>query len=593
MIDLHKRHTTIYNKYRMKKLDELYATAISGNNIFSTALYVVSVSVLFAGVFAPFVLLAVAVLLFFYKYIYIEVVESLPVNGGVYTCLLNSTSKIWASIAGVLTFLSYITAGVISAKVAIEYINTVVSVPVFPLTVGLLLVFALIVVSGIKDSAYVALGIFVVHILTLLSFFMIGGVYAVQNSSYFMENLMHTRELIDQRGILMTIVLAFSASLLSVTGFESSANFVEEQRKGVFRKTLRNMLIGALIFNPLIAVIVLNIMPAADIINAQDFLLAEAAEVVGGKWYTYVVVCDAFLVLSGAVLTSYIGVGGLVSRMSLDNCLPAFLSKKNAKGSYPYIVACFFIISVSILFLTNGNLLLLAGVYTLSFLSVMSLYAVGNIILKLTRQDLKRTLRAPKTYVLLGFLGTALGLVGNTIIEPKNVGYFILYVVPCGAVVMLMIYKSDIIRGLMRLTRNRLPGVHNLLYRYFANIIEGRFVAFIQCPERVYQTLDYINKNENGRNITLVFCRKEEHDKAKESRDEYKEIKELLPHLKKAGVFPHLAIKLLYHAEPFSPKTVRAVAKELKIERNRVLIGSLHDSHRFKFDNFGGVRIIF
>ena len=51
-------------------------------------------------------------------------------------------------------------------------------------------------------------------------------------------------------GLLMAVFLGFSAALLGVSGFESSANFVEEQKPGIFRKTLRNMLIAVVVFQP-------------------------------------------------------------------------------------------------------------------------------------------------------------------------------------------------------------------------------------------------------------------------------------------------------------------------------------------------------
>jgi hypothetical protein len=73
-------------------------------------------------------------------------------------------------------------------------------------------------------------------------------------------------------GASKMLFFAFAASLLGVSGFESSANFVEEQQKGVFRKTLRNMLIGVLVFNPLIALVILQSMPLAQIALSKDFL---------------------------------------------------------------------------------------------------------------------------------------------------------------------------------------------------------------------------------------------------------------------------------------------------------------------------------
>src|SRR3989338_900356 len=258
-----------------KKLSESFATAISGNDILSSTLYVSGIAAIFAGVYAPIVLLMIVLVLFFYKSVYIEVVEALPINGGAYNCLLNSTSKIFAAVAGVMTILSYIATAVISAKVGIEYLHTVLPIPVIPITIALLFAFAILVISGIQDSAKVALGIFVTHIITLTIVVVAGLMYYLKGNSVFMENVKNTTNIINIHGNLpTTLFLAFSTSLLGVSGFESSANFVEEQETGVFRKTLRNMLIGVLVFNPIIALIILNSLPYEAIAGAKDFLLA-------------------------------------------------------------------------------------------------------------------------------------------------------------------------------------------------------------------------------------------------------------------------------------------------------------------------------
>src|SRR5438270_10712945 len=110
------------------KLGEWSATAICGNDILSSCLYVSGIAVIFAGIYAPLVLAIIALVLFFYKAVYTEVVEALPINGGAYNCLLNGTSKTLAAIAGITTTLSYIATAVISAKVAVEYLSTVLPV---------------------------------------------------------------------------------------------------------------------------------------------------------------------------------------------------------------------------------------------------------------------------------------------------------------------------------------------------------------------------------------------------------------------------------------------------------------------------------
>src|SRR5476651_184956 len=120
------------------KLGQWSATAICGNDILSSALYVSGIAIIFAGVFAPLVLLFIAFVLFLYKYVYTEVVEALPINGGAYNCLLNGTSKTIAATAGITTFLSYVATAVISAKTAVEYAHTLLPIPVIPVTIGVL-----------------------------------------------------------------------------------------------------------------------------------------------------------------------------------------------------------------------------------------------------------------------------------------------------------------------------------------------------------------------------------------------------------------------------------------------------------------------
>ncbi|MBP9691194.1 APC family permease [Candidatus Woesebacteria bacterium] len=578
------------------KLGEGFATAICGNDILSSALYVSGIAIIFGGIFAPLILLAVAGVLFLYKAVYIEVVEALPVNGGAYNCLLNGTSKTVAAIAGVMTILSYIATAVISAKVGVEYVNSLFEVhsfqlagmsisPVIAGTIALLGFFALLVITGLKDSAKVAFGIFIFHIFTLVSFVVMGAIYYFNGGeSQFAVNLAHTNEIIAFRGgFWQMFYLGFSACLLGVSGFESSANFVEEQKKGVFRKTLRNMLIGVAIFNPLIALIILNTLPLEVIKAAKDFVLSDAAMILGGTWYQYLIVADAFLVLSGAVLTSFVGVSGLVHRMALDSCLPNFLTKMNPKGSFPRIIISFFILCSSILIITRGELLSLAGVYTIAFLGVMTLFAIGNLILKETRTELKRTYSAPIAIVILAFLATFVGIIGNIRIDQANLTFFEMYFLPSLALVLFIVYQDYVMRFVMKITKNIL-WVHEYIIRNFNDMVEGKFIIFIHTNSRLYEILDYVNRNEVGWNIILVHC---------EDRENFAKIKEMLPVLKAAGVHPHLNITPVFEPGEFGPKLIDSVSKKYGVRKNRIMIGSIHHFHKFDYDELGGVRIIF
>jgi amino acid transporter len=97
------------------------ATAICGNDITSSCLYVAALSAVYAGKYAPLCLLLVGGVLYLYRWIYAEVGDALPLNGGAYNCLLNTTSKFRASMAACMTILSYMATAVISATEAVHY----------------------------------------------------------------------------------------------------------------------------------------------------------------------------------------------------------------------------------------------------------------------------------------------------------------------------------------------------------------------------------------------------------------------------------------------------------------------------------------
>ena len=87
------------------QLGQWRATAICGNDITSSVLYVAAICTLFAGVYAPVALAMVGLVLYLFRKIYAEVGSALPLNGGAYNVLLNTTSKGKASLAACLTLL--------------------------------------------------------------------------------------------------------------------------------------------------------------------------------------------------------------------------------------------------------------------------------------------------------------------------------------------------------------------------------------------------------------------------------------------------------------------------------------------------------
>ncbi|MFH0785294.1 MAG: APC family permease [Pseudomonadota bacterium] len=327
------RHITEHKKCG---LGQLPATATCGNDITSSCLYVSAFAIIYSDRWAPLVLCMVAIVLYLYRAIYAEVVGSLPLNGGAYNALLNTTGKFRASIAACLTILSYMATAVISASEACHYSQTILSsLPVETATIVLLAFFMALSIIGITESSIVAIVIFILHLVTLAILLGVGIMFISQNGLATFHLNMSTP---TQGGIGLALLFGFSASLLGISGFESSANFVEEQAEGIFPLTLRNMWIAVSIINPAMALLDLALVPIPQVAGRQDALLTHMGNLAGGNWLGYLVSIDAALVLSGAVLTSFVGVNGLVHRMTLDRCLPQFFLKKSRRGTTHRII---------------------------------------------------------------------------------------------------------------------------------------------------------------------------------------------------------------------------------------------------------------
>ncbi|HRV82556.1 MAG TPA: APC family permease, partial [Planctomycetota bacterium] len=431
-----KGHTT--------KLGQLSSTAICGNDITSSCLYVSALAIGYAGRWAPICLLLVTGTLYLFRSIYAEVVGAMPLNGGAYNALLNTTSKYRASIAACLTILSYMATAVISSNEAMHYLAEMVpGLPVIGATIGLLGLFMVLTIIGITESAVVAVGIFVFH-LSSMFLLLVFGIFSIfqRGPELLWENLRTPAP----GGVATALFFGFAAAMLGISGFESSANFVEEQEEGVFPKTLRNMWWAVTILNPGMAILALGLVASSDVADQyQTTLLSHMGNVAAGDWLSWLVSVDAVLVLSGATLTSYVGVTGLVKRMTLDRCLPGRLLKEGRRKTPHRIITAFFLLSVSVLLITEGDLRSLAAVYTLSFLAVMALFAVGNLLLKIKRENLPRPSRASWFTVLAALAAVGVAILGNARLNKEYLVVFGEYLVPALLLVTLMLTRVQIL----------------------------------------------------------------------------------------------------------------------------------------------------
>ena len=572
------------------KLGELQATAICGNDITSSCLYVAALSAIYAGKYAPLALLMVAGVLYLYRWVYAEVGDALPLNGGAYNCLLNTTSKFRASMAACMTILSYIATAVISAGEGMHYAHNLwAGLPVFEATIGLLGFFAFLSILGISESAAVAVGIFLLHLLTLVMFSLLGIYKVVANP----EILAGNWNAPSDGHLLLALFFGFSAALLGISGFESSANFIEEQQENVFPKTLRNMWAAVSIFNPLICLLALGILPLAVVREHKEDLLAFTGGEMAGHWFLTWVSVDATLVLSGAVLTSFVGTLGLVKRLTLDRCLPQFFLKENKwRQTNHRIIILFFLLCTSILWITSGDIQTLAGVYTLSFLGVMTLFAAGNILLKINRSKLPRHVRASWPGVLLALFATVLGIVGNIALNPRYFWVFLSYFVPTALLISVMLWRTKILKVMLFVMRSGMVWVRRHNERISRSIvskieeINSQGIVFFTGGDSRYslnQAMLYVMRNEETKRLKVVHVYEREEDIPPQLEHDLAFLDD---------VYPDINVEFITVRGRFGPELIERLSQDWNIAKNYMFIGSPTGRFPYRLADLGGVRLI-
>ena len=145
-----------------------------------------------------------------------------------------------ASVAACCSILDYVSTAVVSAASASSYLNYEFGyISVFWVTIGILCLFGFLAMLGVKESANIGVTILLIH-LTTISILVITSI--IKLSQIGSETLLlNLKSPTISSSWCFDLFLGYSVGMLGVTGFETSANYVELQKPGVFPKTLRNM----------------------------------------------------------------------------------------------------------------------------------------------------------------------------------------------------------------------------------------------------------------------------------------------------------------------------------------------------------------
>jgi hypothetical protein len=349
-------------------------------------------------------------------------------------------------------------------------------------------------------------------------------------------------------------------------------------------------------FNSLLVSAVVSIvdLPAAIAAGKQTTIMAALADEVGGDVLKYWLCVDAFLVLAGAVLTSYVGVTGLVRRLAMDRCLPQVLLSQNQwRKTNHFIIFGFFAFCSSMYVMLDGNVSSLSQTYSVSFLMVMSLFALGVMLLKVKRSTLVAEVTASWTKALVGFVAVLIGL-GCGIARDHTVVYvFFLYFTVAWFFIQLMFFRYQLFK-LLSYFAKRLPcgtchkpegRVNRALERAQAQIQDIPMGFFTKNSDIcvLNKAVLYVRENEDCSWLRIIHCFEDEADIPATL---YRDI-----HMLNA-VYPKLKIDLILVKGKFSAAMVAYVSVKLNINRNLLFITTPQPGFSHKLEDMGGVRLI-
>ncbi|HPF91195.1 MAG TPA: amino acid permease, partial [Flavobacteriales bacterium] len=298
------------------------------------------------------------------------------------------------------------------------------------------------------------------------------------------------------------------------------------------------------------------------------------------------------LVLCGAVLTSFVGVSGLVKRMTLDRVLPQFLLKETKRGSSPRILILFFLLCLSVLLITAGELAALAGVYTISFLIVMAFFAFGNFLLKIKRARLPRPESATPFVVFIALMAVLIALYGNVKLHPEHLVVFLQYFIPTALIIFIFLKRNVILEYLVVVVSSFLDSMQAVaklsrmrINRTLRKLTDQEFVYFTKGDDIAVlnRVMMYVEENEITKKLRIVNVQQADQSLSESFCQDIKVLDR---------AYPEIHIELVQLKGVFGPELVDRLSREWNIPTNFMFIGSPGDHFPYRVADLGGVRLI-
>ncbi|KAK0236350.1 AAAP amino acid permease [Armillaria nabsnona] len=577
-----------------KVLGQFTASALAGNAVLGSVFYALPAVVTVSNIYSPISLFIATVTLFLWRPIMTELGSALPITGAPYSYILNVSTKSFALVGAALLLLDYVSTSVVSAATAAAYLSGEVNLP-FPSFVGTIIVlalFTLISLSGIKESARLALVSLSFHVGTMIVLMVASAIHWGNIGNDQLRENWVSNQASSTSKVARHIFDGWCLGMLGLTGFECIPAYIARIKPGALPLVFRNLHYPAIVLNTLIMVLVLAIVPMEAILQA-DNVLSVLAQTSAGRWLRVWIVVDAIIVLCGGVLTGILSACELFEKLTNDRVLPQVFIHPFPFSRSPYVSVLSFAVFSGIIYATTcASLVIMSKMFSLVWLSVMALFPISLLLLKFNRGRLPRTPKTPVSIVILTLAVVPTVFAGNIAIDPITFGYFSAYFVAIVVLFSITQKKAHLLRCIYW-TYDQYPMLHRWnATKLWASRLMNLMTRLRRKPVCILAKTDeisylmrmilYVQKNEETSFLKIIHFAEEEEGIPSELEANARILDE---------AFPEITIDLLIVRNAFDPSNVAALAHRLQIPTSLMFMTCPGSAFSYPAADFG-TRII-
>ncbi|KAE9408697.1 AAAP amino acid permease [Gymnopus androsaceus JB14] len=574
----------VKERNEIKILGQFTASALAGNAVLGSVFYAIPAVVAVASVYSPISLFIATLTLFVWRPIMEELGSAFPICGAPYSYILNISNKSLAILSAALLCLDFASTSVVSAATAISYLAGEVELP-FPEFVGVILIlviFTLVSLSGIKESARVALCVLSFHMTAMTVLVIAGFVHWRRIGNAQITQNWHDGKASSASEIAKQIFNGFCLGMLGLTGFECTPAYIARIKPGRFPLVLRNLHYPAIVLNCVVMTLVLAIVPLETILQGDNVLSILAEQCVGKRLRTYIVV-DAIIVLCGGVLTGILSACELLQQLSLDRLVPKSFCKVLPITNAPYVSVLSFVAFSGIVYASTGaSLDVVSKMFSLVWLVVMSLFPLALLLLKFNRGRLPRAPNTSLSVVIFALILVPIVFAGNVVVDPTTAGYFSGFTIAVVAFFAATRNKTHILRCLYWLY-DQFPSLHrwsmtnalgDTLINLMVTLKRQPVCILVKTDEinHLFHMILYVRDNEETTCVKIVHFVDEEIGVPSELEANARILDE---------AFPEITIDLIIVPGTFNPVNVATLAHHLDIEPSLMFMSC--PGPRFKY----------